>query len=95
MTISAREPVCGDHLEDAVRADPEVVVAEPADEIRRERRADLVPLDEQIVVAEPVPFREPQSADSVTKRSPGSGFRGLARGSRLRSPAAGRSAETA
>ena len=35
---------------------------------RFERSAELLPLYEQVVVAEPVPFRESQGADSVTKR---------------------------
>ena len=51
-------PVGGEHLEDPVGADADVVVAEPADERRLEREADLSPLDEQVVVAEPVPLRE-------------------------------------
>ena len=51
-------PVGGEHLEDPVRADAEVVVAEPPDERRLQRAADVSPLDEQVVVAEPVPLRE-------------------------------------
>ena len=48
----------GEHLENAVGADSHVVVAEPADERRLQREADLSPLDEQVVVGEPVPLRE-------------------------------------
>jgi hypothetical protein len=61
--------VGGDHFEHSVRADPKVVVAYSAHELGLQRCADLLPLDEEIVVSEAVPFREAQSADSVTKRS--------------------------
>ncbi len=47
-----------DHLEDPVRADAEVVVADTPDLLGREWRGELVPLHEQVVVPEPVPLRE-------------------------------------
>src|SRR3954453_11011038 len=50
--------VGGDDLEDAVGADAEVVVADPAHALLGQRRRQIGPLQEQVVVAEAVPFRE-------------------------------------
>src|SRR5205814_652600 len=50
--------VDGDDLEDAIRPDAEVVVADLLDPLTRQRNVELRPLREQVVVAETVPFRE-------------------------------------
>jgi len=50
--------VRGDDLEDPVRADAEVVVADAPDVIGRQGDGQLCPLNEQVVVAETVPFRQ-------------------------------------
>ena len=47
-----------DHLEDAVGADPEVVVADALHSLRRQRNRQLGLLHEQVVIAEAVPFGE-------------------------------------
>ena len=53
-----RVAVRGDDLEDPVRADAEVVVADPLHPLGRQRDRQLGALDEQVVVAEAMPLRE-------------------------------------
>src|SRR5438034_3137286 len=54
----SRVAVGRDHLEDPVRADTEVVVADALDVLRVQRDVELRPLHEQVVVPQTVPFRE-------------------------------------
>ena len=65
-SLPARSPTAlAREQEDAVRADPEVAVAEEPDALRRELERERGLLDDEVVVTERLPFLESHEGAAV------------------------------